>query len=106
MNWQNPLRPNSFGGVLTHARARAACSFGRVVDIVSGDRGLLPIAVALAPGTPLMINCAREGDLGVELGAKAAVVVTRNTLLYGACDGRLRNGYEAHSINVGIKVRW
>jgi uncharacterized protein with beta-barrel porin domain len=82
-------------------------AYGRVVGVVSGQGGpLLPVAFAAAPGVPLTIQGASENDIGFDAGAKAALAITANAVVYAAYDGRFRDGYEAHAASGGIKVRW
>jgi uncharacterized protein with beta-barrel porin domain len=82
-------------------------AYGRVVGVVSGQGGpLLPVAFAAAPGVPLTIQGASENDIGFDAGAKAALAITANAIVYAAYDGRFRDGYEAHAASGGIKVRW
>lgn len=71
--------------------------YGRVVDVVSGADVLLPVAFAVAPGAPLVVQGLSEGDVGFDAGAKAALALTPNALVYAAYDGRFRDGFEAHA---------
>jgi hypothetical protein len=82
-------------------------AYGRVVGVVSGQGGpLLPVAFAAAPGVPLTIQGASENDIGFDAGARAALAITANAVVYAAYDGRFRDGYEAHAASGGIKVKW
>lgn len=81
-------------------------TYGRLVGIVSGNKTALPVAFALAPGVPLTVQGAREGDIGFDTGAKIASPIANNAIVYAAYDGRFRDGYQAHALSGGFKAVW
>lgn len=78
--------------------------YGRVVQVLSGDERLLPVAFAVAPGIPMTITGNKENRTGFDLGARASYSFNSTASLFVAYDARFRDGFDAHQGRVGLKL--
>lgn len=89
---------------LASAGAFDLSGYGRVVQVLSGDERLLPVAFAVAPAVPMTITGNRENRTGFDLGARASYSFNSNASLFVAYDGRFRDGFDAHQGRIGLKL--
>jgi hypothetical protein len=77
----------------------------RYVAVLDGGERTLPVAFAIAPGTPLVMTGREEGDSAL-VGARARFAIAPRASLTLSYDGRFGPGYDGHAGFAGVSIRW
>jgi hypothetical protein len=77
----------------------------RYVAVLEGEARSLPIAFAIAPGMPLVMQGPPEPDTA-QLSARARFGIVKNAALTLGYDGRFGTGYTQHAAFAAVSVNW